>query len=135
MPCKVLKANTPIEKLKEIAIKDNVSVGEDDWDLLANEWNVGTLNDWGMDIPDFKDELSAVDDDFNGVAPKEPITVLGDLYEIGEHRLLCGDSTQTDTFEKLFNGQYFDRPSRSTEHPTMKPIPLFAYQIGNSSKQ
>jgi len=52
--------------------------------------------------------LEAQEDDFDGVPPKEPITVLGDLYELNEHRVLCGDSTQTDTFEKLFAGQLAD---------------------------
>ena len=258
----IIADNLTEEQQREFLIKDNVSGGEWDWNILANEWDAEQLTEWGVDIPDFAQEvLEAEEDDFNGTPPKEPITVLGDLYEIGEHRLLCGDSTQTDTFEKLFNGHMadmvltdppynvayegktkdaltikndsmgddafyqflydfytaqatvckmggawyiwhadseganfrsamknagimvkqcliwvknsmvmgrqdyqwkhepclygwkegaahgwysdrkqttvlnFDRPNRNADHPTMKPIPLFAYQIGNSSKQ
>jgi DNA modification methylase len=49
--------------------------------------------------------LDAIEDDFDSTPPTEAITVLGDLYEIGEHRLLCGDSTDSDAVAKLMNGQ------------------------------
>ena len=50
IPCVVLKADTPIEKIKEYAIKDNVQAGNWDWDELANgEWEVEVLQDWGVD--------------------------------------------------------------------------------------
>ena len=60
---------------------------------LANEWNVEELSEWGLDIPNFEiDEvLEAEEDDFD--VPEggiETDIVLGDLFEIGEHRLLCG---------------------------------------------
>jgi len=250
------------EQQREFIIKDNIGFGEWDWDMIANEWDAEQLTEWGMDIPDFKiDENEAVEDDYEIPDQLNTDIALGDIFEIGQHRLICGDSTQTDTFEKLFNGQLadlvvtdppynvayegktkdkltiqndsmkdgdfyqflydfytalgsytksggswyvwhadseganfrkamsdsgimvkqcliwlknsmvmgrqdyqwrhepclygwkegaahawysdrkqttileFDRPSRNTEHPTMKPIPLIAYQIGNSSKQ
>jgi hypothetical protein len=50
-PCKVLATDTLIDKLKAYAIKDNVPFGENDWDALANEWEAGELEDWGLDIP------------------------------------------------------------------------------------
>jgi site-specific DNA-methyltransferase (adenine-specific) len=98
------------EKQREFLIKDNTSGGEWDWEVLANEWNSEELEAWGLDLPAFEvDEvLEASEDDFDATPPEEPITVLGDLYEIGEHRLLCGDSTQSDTFEKLMDGQLAD---------------------------
>lgn len=50
IPCVVLKADTPIEKIKEYAIKDNVQAGNWDWDELANgEWETDDLQDWGVD--------------------------------------------------------------------------------------
>lgn len=250
------------EEQRRFIIADNVGFGEHNWEMLQSEWDVEELADWGLDIPDSK-LLSgeAEEDDYEIPDVIKTDIVLGDLFEIGEHRLLCGDSTQTDTFEKLFNGQLadlvvtdppynvayeggtkdklkilndkqtdsdfyqflydfytalgsytksggawyvwhadteganfrramseagimvkqcliwvkssmvmgrqdyqwkhepclygwkegashgwygdrkqttileFDRPNRNAEHPTMKPIPLFAYQIGNSSKQ
>jgi site-specific DNA-methyltransferase (adenine-specific) len=108
VPVKV--ATLTEEQKKEFIIKDNVSGGEWDWDILANEWEVEQLEEWGLDIPvNFEVELEAEEDDFE--VPEggtETDIVLGDLFEIGQHRLLCGDSTQTDTFDKLFNGQLAD---------------------------
>jgi ParB-like chromosome segregation protein Spo0J len=45
--------NLTPDQEKEFIIKDNSSFGEWDWDLLANEWNVDQLADWGIDIPNF----------------------------------------------------------------------------------
>jgi len=95
------------EKQREFIVKDNVGFGEWNWEDLANEWNAEDLESWGLDVPNFDTDevLEAEEDDFDTTPPEIPITVLGDLYEIGEHRLLCGDSTMTDTFEKLMGGE------------------------------
>lgn len=49
-PVAVCPADAPAKKLREYAIKDNVAFGEDDMDLLANEWDLGELTEWGMDL-------------------------------------------------------------------------------------
>lgn len=50
IPCFILKAETPIQKIKEYAIKDNVQAGNWDWDELANgDWEVEELQDWGVE--------------------------------------------------------------------------------------
>lgn len=50
LPCLVLKTDTPIQKIKEYAIKDNVQAGNWDWDELANgEWETDDLQNWGVD--------------------------------------------------------------------------------------
>ena len=90
------------DELKEFIIKDNVGFGEWDWDDLANNWDVEKLEDWGLDIPDFAvKELEAEEDDFE--IPEEIKTdiVIGDLFEIGEHRLICGDATNNQDWIKL----------------------------------
>ena len=102
--------NLSEEKKKEFIIKDNVAFGEHNWDILANSWNVEELTEWGLDIPNFDvNNLEAEEDDFavtdGGI---ETDIVLGDLFEIGEHRLLCGDSTDSDQVAKLMNGQKAD---------------------------
>jgi hypothetical protein len=50
VPCKVLPADTPVEKLREYAIKDNNEFGQDDWDILANEWDENELKGWGVEM-------------------------------------------------------------------------------------
>jgi len=98
------------EQKDEFIVKDNVGFGEWDWDILANEWDTEKLTDWGLDLPlDVSvQELEAEEDDYE--IPNEITTdiVLGDLFEIGEHRLLCGDSTDSDQVDKLMNGQKAD---------------------------
>jgi len=95
------------EKQMEFIIKDNVSGGEWDWDALANEWDADKLTDWGLDLPNLFTE-EAQEDDYEIPDEVQTDIVLGDLFEIGPHRLLCGDSRQTDTFQRLFDGQMAD---------------------------
>lgn len=49
------------EKQKEFLIKDNVSGGEWDWDILANEWDASELTEWGLDIPNFEESEESAD--------------------------------------------------------------------------
>lgn len=51
----ILQADLNEEAQKEFIIKDNSSFGEWDWDVLANEWNIDDLKDWGLDIPKWED--------------------------------------------------------------------------------
>jgi DNA modification methylase len=97
-------------KQKEFIVKDNVGFGEWDWDVLANEWDVEELAHWGLDLPlDFAEtEVEAEEDDYEQPETIETDIVLGDLFEIGEHRLLCGDSTDSDAVAKLMDGQKAD---------------------------
>jgi DNA modification methylase len=97
------------QQQKEFIIKDNVGFGEWEWDVLANEWEADDLEKWGLDVPGFIEEPEAKEDDFEvpdgGI---ETDIVLGDLFEIGEHRLLCGDSTDSDSVARLMNGHKAD---------------------------
>jgi hypothetical protein len=97
------------QQKKEFTIKDNVGFGEWEWDMLANEWEQTELEDWGLDGFPFEDKVLEAEED-NFEVPDEIKTdiVLGDLFEIGEHRLLCGDSTDSDQVAKLMNGQKAD---------------------------
>ena len=96
-PCKILPADTPEDKLKRIAIKDNNGYGEWDYDLLANEWSEELLVACALDIPTvdiMPEEEEATEDDFNEEEDEvQPITQPGDIWQLGRHRLLCGDST------------------------------------------
>lgn len=97
------------EQRNEFVIKDNIGFGEWDWDILANEWDNKQLEEWGLDLPDWSvSQLEAQEDDYEIPDEIKTDIVLGDLFEIGDHRLLCGDSTQTDTFEKLMQGEMAD---------------------------
>ena len=99
------------EQQKRFIIADNVGFGEWDWETLSNEWDVADLETWGLDIPNFdtEEELEASEDDYE--VPEggmETDIVIGDLFEIGEHRLLCGNCIHADSINKLMDGKYAD---------------------------
>tara|TARA_Y100000004_G_scaffold195550_1_gene262852 strand:+ start:114 stop:1211 length:1098 start_codon:yes stop_codon:yes gene_type:complete len=95
------------EQKKEFIIKDNIGFGEWDFEILANDWDTEKLNEWGLDF-DFKIEPEAKEDDYTEPDKLKVDVFLGDLIEIGEHRLLCGDSTDADQVEKLMNDKKAD---------------------------
>ena len=98
------------KKRKKLALIDNHSTDTSnfDFEVINGDFEEVELEEWGVELEGIKEVLEAQEDDFDATPPEEPKTVLGDLYEIGEHRLLCGDSTQTDTFDKLMNGELAD---------------------------
>lgn len=105
-PCVIV--NWPVSKINEFIIKDNVEYGTWDYDLLANQWEAPLLSKWGLELP-VKFEVEEVthglaNDDEVPDLPVKPITKRGDIWLLGEHRLMCGDSTMIDDVEKLFNG-------------------------------
>ena len=96
------------DKQRQFIIKDNVGFGEWDWDMLNTEWDTNQLSDWGLDVPEFKVEAEAEEDDYQMPDEVKTDIVLGDLFEIGEHRLLCGDSTDSDAVARLMDGEKAD---------------------------
>ncbi len=96
------------DERRRFIIADNVSGG--DWDVqdLAANWDVKELEDWGLELDWGVKELEAVEDNFEIPDTIETDIVLGDLFEIGEHRLLCMDSTDSDQVAKLMNGEKAD---------------------------
>lgn len=107
----VMIPNRPLTKKEkdEIIITDNVSDGEWDWDILKDEWNMEELKDWGIEwdlSDDEPEEIEIVEDE----VPEEVSTrcKLGDIWQLGNHRLMCGDSTSVDDVEKLMSGEKAD---------------------------
>lgn len=107
VPCVVADDLTE-EQIKAYRLADN-KVGEDslwDMDLLSEE--LGDILD--LDMSDFGFELledepeEVIEDEFDAELPEEPKAKLGDIYQLGNHRLMCGDSTSVDDIDKLLNG-------------------------------
>lgn len=95
------------EEIKKIGIISNRHSGEWDMDKLANEFE-GILEELGFDdlLPEV--ELEVEEDDYEEPEDLETTVVLGDVYQLGEHRLMCGDSTKIEDVEKLMDGQKAD---------------------------
>lgn len=105
VPC-VSMDDLTLEQVNALRLVDNKS-NESDWDfdLLAEELSGLDLSafdfDWGL-----RDELnhSVIEDDYNPVLPAEPKSKIGDVYQLGNHRLMCGDSTSLTDVQKLVGG-------------------------------
>lgn len=113
VPCIVFPEDTPTDKLKEIVIKDNGAFGSWDYDALGNEWDDLTLPEWGVPAWDNESqqeaEPQAQEDDFD--EDKDHIEVRckpGDIWELGEHRLMCGDSIDLEQVKTLMGGAVAD---------------------------
>lgn len=110
-PCVIV--DWPTELMNEFIIKDNLSYGEWNYQLLDTEWDNELLIDWGLDIPINdnpieESESGLIDEDEIPEISENPITKLGDIWLLGEHRLMCGDSISIDDVEKLMNGRKAD---------------------------
>ena len=122
VPVMVAKGWTDAQK-RAYVLADNKLALNSDWDteLLTIELNDLLADDFALDILGFdKDELDALlnviepnagltDEDAVPDVPEEPKTKLGDIYILGNHRLMCGDSTSIDAVEKLMDGQLADQ--------------------------
>jgi len=113
-PCFVLPEDTPVTKMQEVVIKDNGSFGEWDYDALANLWGDLPLNDWGVPAWDaqesgFHAQGEAQEDEFDEDTDQvETRCQTGDIWQLGGHRLMCGDSTDLETVKKLTGGGMID---------------------------
>lgn len=120
VPCIVLSGLTEAQK-KAYIIADNKmalnagwneellkleleNLKELDFDLKLTGFNVDELDD----IFQVEEEQEIVEDDFDIEPPEKPKAKLGDIYQLGSHRLMCGDSTKSEDVEKLMNGNKAD---------------------------
>jgi len=98
---------------KEFVIKDNTNYGEWDWDILANKWDSVQLIEWGVDVWENQDDIKAepiagLTDDDDVPEAEESICKAGDIWGLGNHRLLCGDATKKEDVERLMGGEKAD---------------------------
>lgn len=111
-PVTIYKPDTPPEVIRARIIKSNHGYGKDDFDMLANDvWSDDPLCEWGMDLPDdwLQDEQEVVEDEAPEVDESEPPkSKLGEIYQLGRHRVMCGDSTDLDAVSNLADGRQVD---------------------------
>ena len=104
--------NLPLDKERKLNIKLNKNGGTFDDDLLKEFFDYEELIEWGFtaselfDLEETEIKGNIEDDEIPEV--KESRVVLGDIWKLGEHRIMCGDSTSSDDVEKLMNGEKAD---------------------------
>lgn len=109
----VIKEGLTEEQKKKYRLLDNKTAefAEWDFDLLEDELadlDFGDLDiDWGIEAPEFDNEQEIIEDEVPEIH-EEPKAKYGDIYQLGNHRLMCGDSTKKEDVEKLMNGNKAD---------------------------
>lgn len=103
----VIVVDLPEQKQREFIIKDNVSGGDWDWDALANEWEQNKLEEWGL-LTEGKFTDKHVQDEAPAVEMGPAESKLGEVYQLGRHRVMCGDSTKIEDVTKLMDGKKAD---------------------------
>ena len=101
------------EDERELNIRLNKSGGEWDFDILANQFDIEELKDWGFKEIELGLNIDKIDfegntEDDHVPEAKESRVKLGDVWQLGNHRLMCGDSTKESDVKKLMNGQKAD---------------------------
>lgn len=109
-PCIVADDLTE-QQIREYALIDNKSAEQSDWDfdLLSEELADLDLDDFGLDwgLPEDEEEKEIIEDTPPEVDEQaEPICKTGDIWQLGEHRLICGDSTDRATIERLMGDDF-----------------------------
>ncbi len=102
-------------EFRELLIKDNLPFGDFDFDMLANDFDRDLLKEWGMTdrmlgLVDNQTTIAtglSPDDDVPVVAAK-PVSQPGDVWLLGDHRVMCGDSTNAEQLKKLMGGGVAD---------------------------
>ena len=111
VPVTIYDPETPVEVLKRRIIVDNSTFGDYDMDMLANEWDDEPLDDWGVDLPDdwLKQEDEVVEDEAPEVDESEPPkSKLGEVYQLGRHKIICGSATEESDVAKLIGGKQIE---------------------------
>lgn len=112
IPCIVADDLTE-EQIRAFRIADN-KVGElADWDFEALNIELDEITDidmeqFGFDLDIPGEEREVVEDDFDATPPEEPVARFGQIYKLGRHRLMCGDSTDPECVKKLMDGEKAD---------------------------
>ena len=109
VPC--VEVDLSPDQEKELNVRLNKNTGQWDWDALANNFDVGELLEWGFsedELQFLEPEVQGLTDDDDVPEVEEAITQQGDLWILGEHRLLCGDGTIKQNVDKLLDGKNID---------------------------
>ena len=105
----VVADNLTDEKVKAYRLADNKTSELAEWDSSALDKELAELSDFdmsqfGFDPAIFPDAQEVVEDDYEEAVPEEPKSKLGDIYQLGRHLLMCGDSTDAESVQKLCQG-------------------------------
>lgn len=100
------------DQVKQLRLLDN-KLNESEWDLdlLLEEIEGLDFEGFNIDweIPELEEKLEVIEDEPpEPELEKEPMTKPGDIYQLGDHRLICGDSTDPATLQKLLDGEKVD---------------------------
>lgn len=98
-----------LDEKKEFAIRDNIEYGKHDWDILmgSDTWADAPLDEWGLDPTEWTSK-EVIEDEAPEVSDEPAVSRRGEIYQLGKHRVMCGDSTKIEDVEKLMDGKKAD---------------------------
>lgn len=109
----VVASNLSPEQVKAYRLADNKTGELTDWDMSLLDNELGDIadidmSDFGFDLDIPEDDEEVQEDDFDEEIPEEPKSKVGQIYQLGRHRLMCGDSTNPEMVKKLVGGVQCD---------------------------
>ena len=112
IPC-IIADDLTDEQIKAFRLADNKVAEKAEWDFDLLNTELDDIIDLDMELFGFEDALQdnaeeAIEDEFEVELPPEPKSKLGDIYQLGNNRLMCGDSTVLEDVEKLIGGEQAD---------------------------
>lgn len=113
VPCVVADDLTP-EQVKAFRLADNKVSEFSTWNTDSLSFELGKIESinmelFGFEINSSNDEINKIiEDDFEEEIPENPKAKIGDLYQLGNHFLMCGDSTKIEDVQKLVGGVQID---------------------------
>jgi site-specific DNA-methyltransferase (adenine-specific) len=112
VPC-IIADDLTDEQIKAFRLADNKVSEKAEWDFDMLNTELDDIIDFDMELFGFEDALQddaeeVVEDEFEVELPAEPKSKLGDIYQLGDNRLMCGDSTVLEDVEKLMGGAQAD---------------------------
>ena len=135
IPC--VEVDLSLDKERELNVRLNKNTGEWNYDILADLFDMDNLIEWGFKEDELvgfaAEEKEGLIDDDEIPDDVEPVCKSGDVWELGKHRLVCGDSTKKENIELLLDGKKADMVF--TDPPYGMDLDTDYTKMGNKSQK
>lgn len=96
------------DQKREFSIKDNISDGEWDFEAIKSDWADLPLDSWGLSKENWEDKKEVEEVETPDIDKDNVVSKYGEVYQLGKHKLMCGDSTKEEDLNKSLQGNKID---------------------------